>query len=214
MIELNDKVSRIVKQVTPKGCYVAGSIMPSGKMLKPLGDLDPGALYDAYREEVVGYAQGGADVLWIMTMLDIEEAVIAVKAAKDFSNLPVIASMSFDFTPRGGRTMMGIDPKTAAARLVEAGADVVGHNCGGATPEESTLILQEMREVTDKPLVCKPNAGKPELVGGKTRWPFTPEKYAQEAPNWIAAGAKIVGGCCGSGPEHAAKIYDAVKKVV
>jgi 5-methyltetrahydrofolate--homocysteine methyltransferase len=181
-------------------------------MLKPLGDLDPELLYDAYREEVVGYAEGGVDVLWIMTMMDIEEAVIAVKAAKDFSSLPVMASMSFDFTAKGGRTIMGVDPVTAAKRLVEAGADVVGHNCGGATPEESTLILREMRTVTDKPLVAKPNGGKPELIDGKNYYPFTPEQFAMEVPNWVDAGARVVGGCCGTTPKHASEIFAAVKR--
>lgn len=211
VIELNRGVTEIIKEMMPKGYYVTGTILPTGKLLKPLGDLDPEELYNAYREEVIGYAEGGADLLWVMTMMDIEEAVIAVKAAKEFSNLPVIASMAFDFTPKGAHTMMGVDPKTAATRLVEVGADIVGHNCGGATPEEATLILKEMSEVTDKPLISKPNAGKAEVVNGKTYWPFTPQQYAIEAPRWVAAGARIVGGCCGSTPEHAARICEALK---
>ena len=188
------------------------SIMMPWKMLKPLGDLDPEKLYSAYREEVVGYAEGGVDVIWIMTMMDIEEAVIAVKAAKDFSNLPVIASMSFDLTAKGGRTIMGVDPGTAAVKLSEEGADVVGHNCGGATPEEATLILREMSKTTDKPLVSKPNGGKPEWVDGKNYWPFAPEQFAMEVSNWVSAGARIVGGCCGTTPKHAAEIFAAVKE--
>ncbi len=210
--EINCRVARIVREVTPEDCFVAGTILPTGKMLKPLGDLEPDVLYEAYREEVTGYAQGGVDVIWILTMMDIEEAVIAVKAAKDFSSLPVMASMSFDFTAKGGRTIMGVDPATAAKRLVEAGADVVGHNCGGATPEESTLILSEMRKVTDKPLVVKPNGGKPELIDGKNYYPFTPEQFAMEVSNWMSAGARIVGGCCGTTPKHAVQIFTAVNK--
>ncbi len=211
IIELNRGVTKIIKEILPQGYFVAGTILPTGKLLKPLGDLDREELGDAYREEVVGYAEGGADVIWVMTMMDIEEAVIAVKAAKKFSNLPVIASMAFDVTPKGARTMMGVDPKTAATQLVEAGADIVGHNCGGVTPEEVTLILEEMSEVTNSPLVSKPNAGKPEVADGKTRWPFTPLQYATEVPKWVAAGARIVGGCCGSTPEHAARISEALK---
>ena len=211
IIELNCRVTKIIKEMLPRGCYVAGTILPTGKLLKPLGDLDREELYDAYREEVVGYAEGGADVIWVMTMMDIEEAVIAVKAAKESSNLPVIASMAFDVTPKGAHTMMGVDPKTAATQLVEVGADIVGHNCGGATPEEATLILEEMSQVINNPLVSKPNAGKPELADGKTRWPFTPQQYATEVPKWVAAGARIVGGCCGSTPEHAARISEALK---
>jgi len=210
--QMNEKVTRIVKKVTPEGCYVAATILPSGKMLKPLGEIEPEELYDAYREEVIGYAEGGADVLWIMTMMDLEEALIALKAAKDFSDLPTIVSMSFDYTPEGGRTLMGVDPRRAATDLARAGADVVGHNCGGATPEEASLILGEMSTVTDRPLVSKPNAGKPDLVDGKPCWPYSPDEYAAQVPKWLAAGARIMGGCCGTTPDHAAKISAAVKR--
>jgi 5-methyltetrahydrofolate--homocysteine methyltransferase len=211
IVELNRGVTKIIKEMLPRGCYVAGTILPTGKLLKPLGDLDREELCDAYREEVAGYAEGGADVLWVMTMMDIEEAVVAVKAAKECSRLPVVASMAFDVTPRGARTMMGVDPQTAATRLVEAGADIVGHNCGGANPEEVTRILMEMRAVVPNPLVSRPNAGKPEVSDGQTRWPFSPQQYATEAPKWVAAGARIVGGCCGSTPEHAASIREALR---
>ncbi len=211
VMEINTKATKIVSEVTPPNGFVVGTCMASGKMLEPLGDATPDLLYNAFREEAVGYAEGGADVLWIMTMFDIQEAVLAVKAAKDFTQLPVIASMSFDFTPKGGRTMMGVDPKTAVEKLLDAGADVIGHNCGGATPEESTHILREMRILTDKPLVAKPNAGIPESVDGRQVYPATPERYAKEVPSWIAAGARVVGGCCGAGLEHTAKIAAAVR---
>ena len=134
-----------------------------------------------------------------------------VKAAKDFSKLPVMAAMAFDNTPKGPRTIMGVDPKTAAIRLSEAGADVVGHNCGGADPGSVTRILDEMRQVIDKPLVAKPNAGTPVLVDGKTHWPETPEAFAAAASMWVKTGARVVGGCCGSTPAHAAAISQALK---
>jgi len=153
----------------------------------------------------------GADIIWIMTMTDLDEAVIGVKAAKDFSKLPVMAAMAFDNTPKGPRTIMGVDPKTAAIRLSEAGADVVGHNCGGADPGSVTRILDEMRQVIDKPLVAKPNAGTPVLVDGKTHWPETPEAFAAAASMWVKTGARVVGGCCGSTPAHAAAISQALK---
>ncbi len=213
IITINRGVTEIIRAEMPAGSYITGTILPTGKLLKPLGDLDSDALYHAYQEEVTGYAQGSADAIWVMTMMDIEEAVIAVRASKKAaSSLPVIASMAFDMTPQGARTMMGIDPKTAASRLVEAGADIVGLNCGGVTPEEATPILKEMRKVTDKPLVSKPNAGKPEIIGDKTHWQTTPQQYAANAADWVAAGAKIVGGCCGSTPEHAARIGDVLKR--
>ena len=211
VIELNRKVTERVKALLPEGHFLLGSILPTGKMLRPLGDLDPQALYEAYGDEVVGYAQGGADIIWIMTMTDLDEAVIGVKAAKDFSKLPVMAAMAFDNTPKGPRTIMGVDPKTAAIRLSEAGADVVGHNCGGADPGSVTRILDEMRQVIDKPLVAKPNAGTPVLVDGKTHWPETPEAFADAASMWVKTGARVVGGCCGSTPAHAAAISRALE---
>jgi len=211
VIELNRELTGIIKEVTPRDCYVAGTIAASGRMLQPLGDATPDEIYDGYREEALGYAEGGADVIWVMTMSDIEEAVLAVRATKDFTGLPVIATMSFDTTPKGCRTMMGIDSKTAAQRLAEAGADLVGHNCGGATPEETTGILNEMGAVTDRPLVAKPNAGIPEILDGRHIYPATPERYAAEALKWMDAGARVVGGCCGSGPEQARQIFIALK---
>jgi len=210
VIELNRSVTEKVKALLPEGHFVLGSILPTGRMLCPLGDMDPQELYDAYRDEVLGYAQGGADIIWIMTMADLEEAVIGVTAAKDFSRLPVMASMAFDYTPSGPRTVMGVDPKTAALRLSEAGADVIGHNCGGADLPQVIRILEEMRRVTDKPLVAKPNAGKPVLSGGCTHWPAAPEAYAAEIATWVKAGARVVGGCCGSTPAHAAAISRAL----
>lgn len=210
VIELNRKVTEQVKELLPDGHFVLGSILPTGRMLRPLGDMDPQELYEAYRDEVVGYARGGAHVIWIMTMTDLEEAVIGVKAAKDFSKLPVMAAMAFDHTPKGPRTVMGVDPRTAALRLSEAGADVVGHNCGGADLRKVSRILDEMREVIDKPLVAKPNAGTPVLVGGETQWPATPQEFAAEASLWVKAGARVVGGCCGTTPAHAAAICEAI----
>ena len=212
VIELNRKVTEQVKALVPEDHFVLGSIMSTGRMLKPLGDLDPQALYEAYRDEVIGYAQGGADIIWIMTMTDLDEAVIGVKAAKDFCNLPVMAAMAFDNTPNRPRTIMGVDPKIAALELSKAGADVVGHNCGGADLKQVTRILNEMREATDKPLVAKPNAGSPVLIDGKTQWPATPQDFATEVLMWIKAGARVVGGCCGSTPLHAAAISQALNK--
>jgi 5-methyltetrahydrofolate--homocysteine methyltransferase len=209
IIEINRGVTKIVKQSIPNGCYVTGTILPSGKLLKPMGDLDPEELFNGFKDEVIGYTEGGVDAMWVMTMMDIEEAVIAVEASKE-SGLPVIASMAFDLMPQGPYTMMGVDPKTAATRLVEAGADVIGHNCGGVTPESVTTILKQMREVTDKPLIAKPNAGKPELLDGKTLYHTTPGEFATHAADWVDAGAKIVGGCCGSTPGHAAMIKKAL----
>lgn len=203
IVEMNREVTEIVKEVVPADHFVGGSILPTGKMLKPLGDLDPEELPAAYRQEAEGYALGGADVILVLTMSQLEEAEIAVRAAKQVTDLPIVAAMAFDTTPKGPRTMMGVDPRTAAARLSEAGADVIGHNCGGAEPRAMVEILTEMRAVTDKPLIAKPNAGNPELVEGETVWPGSPEAFADRVAAWIEAGAAVFGGCCGTTPDHA-----------
>ncbi len=213
IIEINQGVTEIIREITPEKSYVAGTILPTGQLLKPLGDLAPDDLYNAYQQEAEGYAKGGADIIWVMTMMDIEEACIAVKAAKKAAGLPIIASMAFDVTKNGIHTMMGVDPKTAAMRLTEAGADIVGHNCGKAAPDDVIPILEQMRQVTDKPLVAKPNAGIPTLINGKTSWQSTPRQYADNAESWVAAGAKILGGCCGSTPEHAAQISKILNRL-
>jgi 5-methyltetrahydrofolate--homocysteine methyltransferase len=213
IVEMNQGVSRIVKQEVPKDHFVGGSILPSGKMLKPLGDLDPDELMEAYQQEAEGYAKGGSDVILVLTMTQLEEAAIAVQAAKRVCNLPVVAAMSFDITPLGPRTMMGVDPKSAAARLEEAGADVVGHNCGGAPPEAMAEILGQMREVTDMPLIAKPNAGLPQVKDGNTVWPGSPDEFARQIESWVEAGAAIVGGCCGTTPEHALAMDQAMQKL-
>jgi len=121
-------------------------------------------------------------------------------------DLPVVALVTFNPTAKGYRTMSGLDAKTAAREMDLAGADVIGTICGKTGMEDTTNILKEMRSVTGKPLVAKPNAGTPEVVGGQPVHPMTPELMASEVPNWIAAGARIVGTCCGGGPEHIARM--------
>lgn len=203
---------RLGREITPPDRYLPGTMMATGHLLHPLGDVTFAELYDAFSEQAIAAAEVGVDLFWIMTMSDIEEAKAAIRAVKDHTGLPVVATMVFNPTPKGYRTMMGLDPATAARKLREAGADVVGANCGNASLKETTEIVKQTKQACECYVAAKPNAGMPELVDDKPVWTVTPEDFAREVPNWLAAGANIVSGCCGTGPEHIVGIAAAVKK--
>lgn len=204
--ELNRGVIKIIKEIKPTQAFVAGNIGPSGKILKPLGDLSPDELFAAYAEQASYLAEGGAEVINILTMYDLEEAVLALRAAKKFTSLPVIVSLAFDPTPKGFRTMMGITPEVAAKRLEEEGADVMGANCGRISLVQTTEVLKLMRKVCQKPLIAKPNGGAPHMVAGEEKYMAGPDEFAHHVEEWVQAGATIVSACCGSSPAHLQKM--------
>ena len=208
--ELNRGVIGIVKEIQPQGTFVTGSIGPTGKMLKPLGDLTPEELFDAYSEQIGYLAAGGAEVINILTMYDLEEAVIALRAAKARTSLPVLVSLAYDPAPKGYRTMMGVSPEMAAARLESEGADVIGANCGTVTLGQMAEVIGLMKAHCKKPLLAKPNAGSPKVVEGREQYAAGPEQFRENVGKWVEQGAKIVSACCGSSPVH---IREIVKKV-
>jgi 5-methyltetrahydrofolate--homocysteine methyltransferase len=189
---------------------VAASMGPTGGLLAPFGPLDEGAVRAAYAEQAAACAAAGAAVLWIETMMDVNEAAAAVDGARDGApGLPVIATMTF--TPQG-RTMLGNRPGAVAATLAEHGAAGVGANCGdGFAPVE--LVLGAMRDAAPSlHIVAKANAGRP-VVGadGATHYPATPAEAATYARAVADLGATIVGGCCGTTPDHIAAIAGALR---
>jgi len=189
---------------------VAGSIGPSGKILA-VREATEEQLAPAFAEQAKALAAGGADVIVLETFSELREIVLALQAVKQATGLPVIASMSFDSGPQRTRTMMGAKAEECGAALDEAGADIIGCNCGGGI---STILpaVVALRAATKKPLWVKPNAGLPELEDGKPVWRQTPEEFAAFLPQILDAGANIVGGCCGSGPEHIRKISGLVAR--
>ena len=192
------------------GRLVAGDIGPSGRLLPPVGDATVAELRDVFAEQAEALASGGVDLLSMTTFFDLEEARAAVLGARAVTHsLPIVVSMAFKPSPRGFRTMMGVSPAQAAAALLEAGADVVGANCE-ITAEEMPGLVAEFREATDAPLVMQPNAGQPHLVGGHTVYQETPERFASFMPALVAAGAGLVGGCCGTTPAHIAALAQAL----
>jgi 5-methyltetrahydrofolate--homocysteine methyltransferase len=215
--ELNALGARVARSVCPPGKYVAGSIGPTGHLpdtFEPLGDISEEEFYENFREQALGLAEGGADLLAVETMMYPEEAVVAIRAAKESTGLPVMCSMFFQWEKNQNRdrTMWGTSPEQAAEILMEAGADVVGCNCGDGGPERAAGIMQAMRKVTNGLLIAYPNAGLPRIRAGRTTYELSPEEMATRYPAILDAGANIVGACCGSTPAHITRIAEVVRK--
>ena len=203
VVEINRRGVEISRAVAAGKAAVFASIGPSGKLLLN-AEVTANELHAAFEEQAGALAQGGADALVVETMSDLAEAKLAVAAART-TGLPVVACMVFDSGKNLDRTMMGTTPEQAARELSVAGADVIGANCGqgiaGFLP-----ICQRLRAATDRPIWMKPNAGLPQLVGGRPVYAGTPEDFAGHVPALIAAGASFIGGCCGTSPEFISAI--------
>ena len=177
---------------------VFASIGPSGKLILS-GEVTPADLRAAFAEQAQALAAAGADALVVETMSDLDEAKEAIAAARE-CGLPVVASMVFDSGKNKDRTMMGVTPERAAAELAEAGADVIGANCGRGIAGY-VEICRRLHAATNRPIWIKANAGMPELVGGRPVYRMSPEEFAGYVPALLEAGASFIGGCCGTGPE-------------
>jgi len=167
LVEINAEGVRLCSEAAGGKCYVAGDMTSTGSFLEPLGDYTEEQFSECFEEQANVLAEAGVDLIIIETMTDVREAAVAVRAVKHATGLPVIASISFDAVADGFRTMMGDAVERAARALAEAGADVVGSNCGTIDPTEMSRVIAEMRSVTDAILAAQPNAGKPELAGGE-----------------------------------------------
>ena len=196
--ELNRAGAEISCRAAAGHAKVFGSIGPCGKLLM-MGDVSPGAVVDAFTEQAEALAEGGVDGIVVETMADLEEADLAVQAARK-TGLPVVACMVYDAGEDRCHTMMGVSPERAAEGLAAVGADVIGANCGQGI-EAYAAIGNRLRAAANLPLWLKPNAGTPEMVAGKTSYSATPEAFAAAAPALVDAGAAFVGGCCGTGPD-------------
>jgi 5-methyltetrahydrofolate--homocysteine methyltransferase len=196
--EINRAGVEISRRAAGGKARVFASIGPSGVMLM-MGDVSPEELQAAFAEQAQALAEAGADAIVVETMSDPAEARLAVAAAKETS-LPVVGCMVFDSGKGHDRTMMGTTPEQAAEVLAAAGADVIGSNCGQGI-EGFVAICRRLRAATDRPIWIKANAGRPELVDGKTVFAQTPEKFAASVPELVEAGAAFLGGCCGTTPE-------------
>jgi 5-methyltetrahydrofolate--homocysteine methyltransferase len=214
--ELNVKGARLARSVMPAGGYVAGSIGPTSRLpaeYEPLGDTTDEQYFETFREQAEALAEGGVDIFAVETMMFPQEATAAVRACKAVADIPVMATMFFQFEDLHDRdrTMWGESPAEVAKNLLAAGADVVGMNCGRG-PDRAIVIIREMRAVTDAPLVAYPNAGLPITTGDSVRYELNPEEMARDYPALLDAGCNIVGACCGSDPEHIKRIAEVVRR--
>ena len=215
--QINTAAVQIARRAAGQQKYALGDIGPSGDFLKPLGNREPEELKEAFIEQAEALLAGEVDGFVIETMTALDEMTIAIEAVKTVSgNLPVFASASFDKVANGFRTMMGVDVESAVAKMVSLGVDAVGFNCGNATLDEYIELAKKFVSVAGalnkKVLVfAEPNAGKPELVGGRTVYKVSPEDFAAAAEKIHSAGVNIIGGCCGTSPGHIAAVSNKLR---
>ncbi|OVE75839.1 hypothetical protein BVX97_03250 [bacterium E08(2017)] len=209
--EINRAAASIARAAAGDDRYVFGSVGPTGQFMAPLGLETEESFYNSFKEQVVALEEGGADAIIVETMTAIEEAVAAIKAAKENTKLPVVVSFTFDATQGGGyASMMGIDPEAFAKGAIAAGADIVSSNCG-LGPEQMADIVKILKDTApDTPAAAMPNAGLPVVENGETVFKKTPEDMAESIKAVIEAGASIIGGCCGTTPAHLAAMKNAI----
>lgn len=208
--EININAVEIVRKTIGNKAYMSASCGPSGKILQPFGDADPEEVSKGFKRQIMALLDAGVDLICIETMTDLREAIIAVEAVRLInSHIPIISTMTFDETPRGFFTVMGNSIEDVEKGLREAGADILGSNCGHGV-EKMVKIAREFKKVSTSPLAIQSNAGTPELKDGKLVYPETPEFFSSKVPEFIEAGVSIIGGCCGTTPEHIRAIRNAV----
>ena len=205
--EFNRTGAQISKRAAGSKAKVFGSIGPSGKIVM-MGEVSEDDLLAAFKDQAAALADGGVDGLAVETMTELAEAVAAVRAAKT-TGLPVVGCMTYDSGRDKTSTMMGVTPEQAAAALGEAGADIIGCNCGIGI-DNYIAVAGKLRAASDKLIWVKANAGLPEIVDNKVVYHMTPDEFAEKVKLLIQAGANIVGGCCGTSPEFIA----AIRKVL
>jgi 5-methyltetrahydrofolate--homocysteine methyltransferase len=209
---INRAAVQAVRKAVDGKAYVSASVGPCGKMLKPYGNVEPEEMYQSFLRQLKAISEAGVDIICVETMTDINEASLAIKAAKSVSpDIPVIATMTFDKTPRGFYTMMGVNIEKAARELEAVGADIIGSNCGNGI-ENMILVAQEYKKFTSLPLIIQANAGLPIVKDDAVVYPETPEFMAEKSKELVTIGVSIIGGCCGTTPEHIRAIGQAVKK--
>jgi len=208
--EINEAAARASKEAAGADKWVIASAGPCGKMLVT-EEVTEHELYNAFCQQAAALEKGGADAVCIETMSDIEEASLAIRAVKENTKLEVICTFTFEKTVRGDyRTMMGISPADAAKACVKAGADIIGTNCGNGIERMIDIVKEIKTAAPDSFILVHSNAGLPVNIGGKLVYPDTPQDMANLVPELIKAGANIIGGCCGTTPEHIKAISDAV----
>lgn len=208
--EFNRHAALHAKSVASPWHFVVGSVGPTGEILEGNGGTTPdGEIYNAFAEQVSALEEGGADAVVVETMISVEEALLAVMAAKENTELFVMSTMMYDKGPRGWFTMMGDTPASATKRLRDAGADVVGANCGNGS-DLMVELARVIRETYDGYMLVHSNAGIPEIRKGQIVYPEDPEYMTERFLTLADIGVNIIGGCCGTTPKHIERFAEAV----
>jgi 5-methyltetrahydrofolate--homocysteine methyltransferase len=210
--EFNRAAAALAREAMKDKGYVAASVGPTGHIAEEEGgDVTAAEFYEAFQQQVLALAEGGADAICVETMSSLIEAVQGVKAAKQNTGLPVLCTFTFELGPKGFHTMMGVTPGRAAKEAVAAGADIIGANCGNGI-DNMIEIARHMRAAAPHvPILIHANAGLPVVEDGRTVFKETPQYMASRVKALIGAGANIIGGCCGTTPEHIAAMAKAVR---
>jgi len=209
--ELNRAGAELAREAVGGEVWILGDVGPTGRFVAPLGTDSFDDFVAVFSEQVAALLEGGVDAILIETMADLQEAKAALQAAKAATGIPVAVTTTFNPDAGGAsfHTVMGVGVEEAVRALIGAGADLVGSNCGVGT-EAMARIVAEMAPRADVPVIAKPNAGLPRLRQGRTVYDETPEVFARAGAELVRAGARVVGGCCGTTPEHIRRLAESL----
>ena len=205
--EINTRSVELARKAVGADGFVAASMGPTGRFLEPVGDASFDEMVEVFGEQVRAFAAAKADLITLETFLDIAELRVAVIACREFSDLPIMALMTFE---DGGRTVLGTSPQAAAVTLDALRVDVIGSNCGLGV-DGIFEVLKQMRQVTNRPLIAQANAGLPQLINGETVFNATPTEMTAYHEKMIALGVRVIGGCCGTTPAHIRAMSEALE---
>lgn len=210
--ELNEAAAAISRAAAGDDHFVLGSMGPTGVMLM-MGEVDEETLAEGFAIQAAALKRGGVDGLCLETFSALDEACLAIRTAKAVTGLEIACTFTFEKTAAGEfRTMMGVSPEEMAEAVKEAGADIIGTNCGNGFEQMIEIVRAIRRVDATTPVLVHANAGKPLYVDGKTVFPESPADMAARVGELLAAGANIVGGCCGTGPAHIRALVEAIRK--
>ncbi|MEI7899314.1 MAG: homocysteine S-methyltransferase family protein [bacterium] len=211
---INRAGAALAREVAGDTQAVMASMGPTGAFMEPYGDETEADFYEAFAEQSRAFEAGGADAVIVETMMAIEECCVAIRAARECTGLTCLASFTFNPQPDGGyASMMGVTPEQFAQQALAAGAQLIGANCGTGADHMIAIIERLRLAAPGVPLIAMPNAGMPELVNGETAFPESPDEMASKVGRLVAAGASILGGCCGTTPAHIAAMARQLKQI-
>jgi len=210
IFKVNEAGAKLARQAAGSDHFVLGDISSTGQLLEPYGEFSEETFIRNFQEQAEILSENGVDAFIIETIMDLREAICALRACKSISSLPVFVTMSYSTAENGGRTIMGNSAKDCAVALTQEGADAIGSNCGSIGPEDFPVIVSEMEKHSPLPLIAKPNAGKPKLLNNVTSFNMPPNIFADCMAKCIKNGASIIGGCCGTTPKHIEAISSRV----